>query len=113
MAQTTPKLEGIIQSFRRQLERMGIRAERIMLFGSHATGSAQEGSDIDLIVVSNDWGDLNQRERLELLGVAAARILEPIQAQGFTSEEIFNRNVTPFWEFILSKQAVEIDLLVT
>ena len=106
MAQTTPELEQIIRRFRGQLEKTGIHAERIMIYGSQVTGSAREGSDIDLIVISSDWENLNQRERLELLGIAAARILEPIQAQGFTPAEISRRNITPFWEHIIQEQAI-------
>jgi predicted nucleotidyltransferase len=58
---------------------MGIRAEQILLFGSQADGTAQEGSGVDLIVISKDWEKNSRRERLEILGVAAARILEPVQ----------------------------------
>ncbi len=31
--------------------------ERIILFGSHATGTAQDDSDVDLLVVMPDGGD--------------------------------------------------------
>jgi len=108
MAQTTPELEQIIQRFRGQLEKMGIHAEQVMLYGSQLTGSAGEGSDIDLIVISNDWVNLTQRERLELLGIAAARILEPVQAQGFTPAEISRRSLAPFWEQIIKEQAIAV-----
>lgn len=108
MAQTTPELEQIIKRYRRQLEKMGIRAEQVLLFGSQAAGLAREGSDIDLIVISDDWENLNQRERLELLGIAAARILEPVQAQGFTPTEISQRKIMPFWEYIIKKQAIAV-----
>jgi predicted nucleotidyltransferase len=72
---------------------MGIRPARILLYGSQATGTAREGSDLDLIVISADWRKYNQRQRLELLGIAAARILEPVQAQGFTPSEIRRKQV--------------------
>jgi hypothetical protein len=42
---------------------------------------------VDFIVVSDSFSGMNVRERLEVLGVAAARILEPIQALGYTQEE--------------------------
>jgi hypothetical protein len=45
---------------------------------------------------------------LEKLGVAAARILEPVQANGFTPQEIDRRELTPFWDQILREQAVAI-----
>jgi predicted nucleotidyltransferase len=108
MAQKTSSLKRIIRLYSEELAKMGIRPERILLFGSRAKGTARKDSDIDLIVVSPDFGAYNQRERLELLGIAAARILEPVQAQGFTPMEINDQTLTPFWERILREQAIAI-----
>jgi predicted nucleotidyltransferase len=108
MAQTTPELKQIVQRFCEQLEKMGVHAEKVMLYGSQAAGTAREGSDIDLIVISSDWEKFNQRERLEILGVASARILEPVQAQGFTPVEISKNQLMPFWVHVLKEQAVAI-----
>jgi predicted nucleotidyltransferase len=87
---------------------MGIRCERILLFGSQANGTAEEGSDIDLFVVSSDWARYSDRERFEMLGIAAARILEPIQARGITPDEIATHRLSPFWEQVLQEQAIAI-----
>ena len=87
---------------------MGIRCERVLLFGSQATGTASEGSDIDLFVISPDWAPYGERERLEILGITAARILEPVQARGVTPEEIATHQLLPLWEQILEKQAVAV-----
>lgn len=108
MAQTPPELKQIVHRFCKQLEKMGIHPEQVMLYGSQAAGSAREGSDIDLIVISSDWKNYNQRERLEILGVASARILEPVQAQGFTPTEIDKNQIMPFWAYVLKEQAVAI-----
>jgi predicted nucleotidyltransferase len=108
MAQTTPELKQIVQRFCDQLEKMGIHPEKVMLYGSQAAGTAREGSDIDLIVISSDWKKFNQRERLEILGVASARILEPVQAQGFTPVEISKNQLMPFWAHVMKEQAVPI-----
>jgi len=51
---------------------------------------------------------LGERERLELLGTAAARLLEPIQAYGLTREEIEQHSLTPFWSDILEHEAVSV-----
>jgi predicted nucleotidyltransferase len=98
----------IIRRFRAELAKMGIRCEKILLFGSQATGAAEEGSDIDLFVVSSDWARYNDRERFEMLGVAAARILEPIQARGVTPDEIATHRLSPLWEQVLKEQAVAV-----
>ncbi len=106
MVETTSELAEVIRRFRAELEKMGIHCERVLLFGSRATGSAHEGSDIDLFIVSPDWARYAERERFELLGIAAARILEPIQARGVTPEEIAAHRLSPLWEQVLQEQAV-------
>jgi predicted nucleotidyltransferase len=108
MAETTPELKRIVKRYRVQLEKMGIHPTRVLLYGSQAAGTAREGSDIDLIVISGDWKKYNHRQRLELLGIAAARILEPVQAQGFTPSEIKEKQIMPFWEHVMKEQAVTI-----
>ena len=108
MVETAPELKRIVKRYRIQLQKMGIHPTRVLLYGSQASGTAREGSDIDLIVISEDWKKYNQRQRLELLGIAAARILEPIQAQGFTPNEIRRKQITPFWEHVMKEQAIRV-----
>jgi len=108
MVKTTPELKRIVRKYRAQLKKMGIRPTRILLYGSQATGTAREGSDIDLIVISGDWTKYTHRKRLELLGIASARILEPVQAQGFTPSEIKSKTIMPFWEQIMNEQAIAV-----
>jgi predicted nucleotidyltransferase len=106
MVKATPELKRIIERYRQQLTELGIRPARILLYGSQAAGTAREGSDVDLIVISDDWKSFSHRQRLEILGVAAARILEPVQAQGFTMEEINGNHVMPFWEQVIKEQSI-------
>ncbi|MBI4640081.1 MAG: nucleotidyltransferase domain-containing protein [Candidatus Tectomicrobia bacterium] len=80
---------------------MGIRAEQVILFGSYARGEAKEGSDIDLLIVSSDFENLNMRERLELLGVAAAQLWQPIEAIACTPAELAHIEPATFLEEIL------------
>lgn len=108
MVTVTSELELIVQRYRRELETLGIHSEQFFLFGSQAEGTADEGSDIDLFVVSPDWEKYNQRERFELLGVAAMRILEPIQARGVTPDEVEHRELSPFWQTVFEQQTIEI-----
>jgi predicted nucleotidyltransferase len=106
MAETDPLLADVIERFCQELARMGIECERVLLFGSRASGRAVEGSDIDLVVISPSWMGYGERQRLELLGVAAARILEPIQARGATPEEVATHQISPFLDQILQEQAI-------
>ncbi len=81
------QVDRIIRRFKKQLMALKIRPRCFILFGSLAHGTARQDSDIDLVVISEDFHGKNLRERLEILGVAAARILEPIEAFGMTEEE--------------------------
>ncbi|MCB0003272.1 MAG: nucleotidyltransferase domain-containing protein [Anaerolineae bacterium] len=108
MVKADTGVKAIVERYCNELDRMGIHCERVLLFGSQAEGRAKEGSDIDLIVISPMLATLSNRERLELLGVAAARILEPIQAFGVTPDEAAARRVSPFVQDLLDKQAVVI-----
>lgn len=85
---TKRKIKRIIKRYKEELRKLGIRPKKIILFGSYAKGNPREDSDIDLIVISNDFEHLNLRERLETLGLAAGRVFEPIEALGYTEEEI-------------------------
>ena len=96
-----PEVADIIVCYCEQLEHMGIRTEQVILFGSHARSEAKEGSDIDLLIVSSDFENLNTRERLELLGVAAARLWQPIEAIAYTPDELAHVEPATFLDEIL------------
>ncbi len=108
MVENTLQLKRIVIRYRTELSILGIHVTEVFVYGSHASSTQHEGSDIDLIVVSPDFARLNTRERLELLGIAAARVLEPIQAYGLTPQEIEQQALTPFWFEILSREAIAI-----
>jgi len=76
-----------LNKYKQMLRELGIVPERVILFGSRARQGGGEHSDFDLVVISKDFAGMNLRERLELLGMAAARIMEPVQALGYTSDE--------------------------
>jgi len=106
MVESRSQIKEIISIYREKLTQAGIKVAAVYLFGSYAHGLAHEGSDIDLIIVSLDFEGLNMRERLELLGLASARILEPIQAYGLTPEEVEKHKLNPFWLNILENEAM-------
>jgi predicted nucleotidyltransferase len=108
VAQARPEIKAIVERYRQQLVALGVHADQIYLYGSYAKGVEREGSDIDLIVISRDFSPLNLRERLEILGVAAARLLRPIQAVGYTPEEMAAKSYSLFLEEILTSEAIAI-----
>ena len=64
MATPGPEIAAIIARYCAQLEAMGIRVERAILFGSHARGEAKDGSDIDVLIVSSDFEALGHTRAL-------------------------------------------------
>jgi len=78
---------SVVSRFREALEARGVRVEKVILFGSHASGTAQEGSDIDLVVVSRDFAGRPYWGRVETMAEAVAEVWEPIEAVGLTPEE--------------------------
>ena len=106
MVKTRQEIKQGIDKYRSVLSALGVTAERVVLFGSYATGKAKEFSDIDLLIISSDFQGKNIRERLELLGVGAVRIMEPIQAYGLTPEEVASEEKSSFVKAILEEGRV-------
>jgi predicted nucleotidyltransferase len=101
MAKTEREIKEIIKKYKQEIEKLGVRPQKMILFGSYAGGNPREDSDIDVIVVADEFENMNLRERLELLGIAAGRVFEPIEALGYTQEELKNREKETFLEAIL------------
>ena len=101
MGTPRPEITALIARYCTQLEAMGIRVDRAILFGSHARGEAKDGSDIDVLIVSSDFETLNTRERLEQLDTAAARLWQPIEAIACTPAELVHVEPATFLEDIL------------
>ena len=101
MGAPRPEITDIIARYCAQLKAMGIRVDRAILFGSHARGEAKDGSDIDLLIVSSNFETLNTRERLERLGIAAARLWQPIEAIACTPAELLHVEPATLLEEIL------------
>ncbi len=78
---------ALADRFREVLERRGIRVERLILYGSFARGTAGKASDIDLIVLSDDFKEKGYWERLDILTDAIYEMFAPIEALAFTPEE--------------------------
>ena len=65
-----PEIRGIILSFVNTLRAKGIRIERVFLYGSFASGKTHSGSDLDLAIISPDFGRDRYEERKMLLRLA-------------------------------------------
>ncbi|PIY82867.1 MAG: nucleotidyltransferase domain-containing protein [Candidatus Omnitrophica bacterium CG_4_10_14_0_2_um_filter_44_9] len=96
------EVKEIIEAYKEALRTLGINVERVILYGSYSKGNQREDSDIDLIIISEDFQKMNLRERLEILGIAAVRIMEPVEAKGYTPEEIQMAQDASFLKEILA-----------
>jgi len=104
------KITKTLEKFKSALQAQGIKVSRIILFGSCASAKAKEGSDIDVAVVSENFKDMNLLKRLELIGLALAkaRITEPIEALGYTEEELASKGEGTFLGDEIKSKGVQV-----
>jgi len=76
-----------INRFKAIIENKKIKLSKIILFGSFANGTYKKGSDIDIILISEDFSSMDYWQRIELLTEAIYEIFEPIEAFLFTPKE--------------------------
>jgi predicted nucleotidyltransferase len=77
----------IVDRFRRGLEARGIRPQKVILYGSHATGVDTAVSDIDVVVISSDFFGKGYWERVEVLSDVIYEIFAPLDAVALTQDE--------------------------
>jgi predicted nucleotidyltransferase len=108
MAEDASAVRHAIRKYVQALAERGVRVQQVFLYGSHAKNTAHPDSDIDIIIVSENFNGKNLLERLEILGLARRDIPDAIEAYGFTPEEVQNRDLSAFWEEILETEAIPI-----
>ena len=69
------------------MARRGVRASRVILYGSYAAGTWHEGSDIDVVLVSPDFVGKGYWERIEVMSKAMCEVWEPIEPVAMTPQE--------------------------
>jgi uncharacterized protein len=88
MAQSRRKVIALIRRYVTALEARGISVERVILFGSHASGQARAWSDIDLAVISPKFALLSLLERYEQLGLANRNLQAALDVVGFSPSQV-------------------------
>ncbi len=64
------KIIKIIEKFRNALEKEKIRVAKVILYGSYAAGKPRRDSDIDVAVISTDFGKDRFEEGVRLFEIA-------------------------------------------
>lgn len=65
--QINPKVMKVVRFFADRLREDGIRVSKVVVFGSQAEGKVHEDSDIDLIVVSENFRRKNLFQRVDMI----------------------------------------------
>ncbi len=78
---------GKIGKFVRMLEQQGISISKVILFGSYATGKTHTDSDIDIAVVSTQFGQ-DVAEEMMLLRKTALKVDSHIEPVPFCPEDL-------------------------
>jgi predicted nucleotidyltransferase len=103
-----PEITSIILRFVDVLNSKGIRVEKAVLYGSYASGNVHTDSDLDLAIISPDFGK-NRFEEGKMLLQIAWRIdprLEPIP---ISSESYQNDTWVPLI-YEIKEKGIELEL---
>lgn len=102
----------MIQFFLDDLIRSGITFDRVILFGSCATGYASDQSDIDIAIVSPQFQGLDLSARFHLLGRHIIHVVKtyhmPIDVIPLTPEE-FRQEKSIRMDFIKMGRVLRIE----
>ncbi len=77
----------IVNLFQQKIEARGIKPLKIILYGSYATETNVKGSDIDIVVISDDFTGKSYWERIDILSDVIYEIFAPIEAVALTQDE--------------------------
>ena len=77
----------IVDQFYQGINARGIKPQKLILYGSYASGANVEGSDIDIVVISDDFIGKDYWERIDILSDTIYEIFAPIEAVAMTQEE--------------------------
>lgn len=84
------ELKEIAINIYHSLRQVGVRVDGIILFGSHAKGTATDDSDIDFAILSRDFGHDRLKEG-SLVNIHVNRIDYRAEAIPLSFDEFFDR----------------------
>ena len=80
----------IVKKYLAEVRRLGINIDRAYLFGSYAKGKVWEGSDMDICVISDNFGKDYMKEKM-LLNKAALKIDSRIEPVAYSPDDFENK----------------------
>jgi predicted nucleotidyltransferase len=80
----------IVKKYLAEVRRLGINIDRAYLFGSYAKGKVWEGSDMDICVISDNFGKDYMKDKM-LLNKAALKIDSRIEPVAYSPIDFENK----------------------
>jgi predicted nucleotidyltransferase len=77
----------IVEQFHQKIKVRGIKPLKLILYGSHASNTGRDESDIDLVVISDDFVGLDYWTRVDILAEVIYELFVPIEAVAMTQDE--------------------------
>ena len=103
-----PEIRDIILQYVNVLTTRGIRVEKAVLYGSYASGNFRSGSDLDLAIISPDFGKDRFEEGKKLLQIAW-RVDPRIEPVPISSESYENDTWIPLI-YEIRQKGIEVQL---
>jgi predicted nucleotidyltransferase len=103
-----PEITSIILRFVDVLNSKGIRVEKAVLYGSYASGNVHTGSDLDLAIISPDFGK-NRFEEGKMLLQIAWRIDPRLEPVPISSDSYENDTWVPLI-YEIKEKGIELEL---
>jgi len=77
----------IVNRFQERIKQRGIKPLKVILYGSYAENTSHKGSDIDIVVISDDFTGMNYWERIDIMSEVIYEIFAPIEAVALSPDE--------------------------
>ena len=87
------EIRSIVKDYRQALENDNFNVEKIILFGSYAKKSIKDWSDLDLLVVSSNFGHKNSFDEQVEANIIAKKISPLIEVHPISVKE-FNQPIS-------------------
>lgn len=89
---------AVVRAYLEKVQAEGIRARRGIVFGSHARGTANEDSDIDLIVLAPEFDGERDRAKTDILWALRAKSDSRVEPIGVGERQWEEDDETPIIE---------------
>jgi predicted nucleotidyltransferase len=86
----TPEISNLLSQYIARLRKAGIAFDQVILFGSHARGTAKPESDIDLCVVSPAFGRDYHKSMVQLR-MLLSDIDRAVDVVPYTREDLLDK----------------------